>query len=145
MDIHRGAGMYQTFWRTQIRRPDTPFTWRQYSLKVAVLLATVSPLIPPIFVVIIVFFCARYPIAHITLLLRLLFHRVSTLSPGKPTLSSDFLTLPPSSKSNSCTPKQHVGHWKKWKKYLAKATRSLLGRLERMLVWRWLKNRKICR
>ena len=33
VDIHRGAGMYQTFWRTQIRtwRPNTPFTWRQYS------------------------------------------------------------------------------------------------------------------
>ena len=28
-----GAGMYQIFWRTQIRRPDTPFMWRQYSLK----------------------------------------------------------------------------------------------------------------
>ena len=34
IDIHRGAGMYHTFWRTQIRRPDSPFRWRQYSLKV---------------------------------------------------------------------------------------------------------------
>ena len=28
----RGAGMYQTFWRTRSPASDTPFTWRQYSL-----------------------------------------------------------------------------------------------------------------
>ena len=43
------------------------------------------------------FLCARHPIGHLTLLSRLLFHRVSTPSPGKLTLSSDLLTLSSSS------------------------------------------------
>ena len=77
--------------------------------------------------------CARHPIGHLTLLSLSLFHRVSTLLPGKPTLSLDLSTLPPSSKFISCTPKQSDGRWKKLKKFSTKATRSLHGRLERTL------------
>ena len=66
---------------------------------------TVSPRVPPIFVVIIVFFFARHSIGHLTLLSRLLFHRVSTLWPRKLTLPSDLLTCA-AFKSISCTTKK---------------------------------------
>ena len=76
--------------------------------------------------VIIVLLCVRHSFGHLTLLSRLLFHRVSTLSHGKCTFIFGSLNFPTFLQVYFM---YHETLGRKLKKYLAKATRSLLGRL----------------
>ena len=70
--------------------------------------------------------CVRHSIGHLKLLSRLLFHRVSTLSHGKCTFIFGSLNFPTFLQVYFM---YHETLGRKLKKYLAKATRSLLGRL----------------
>ena len=94
--------------------------------KSGVTFSTVSRQVTPIIMVIIVLLCVRHSFGHLTLLSRLLFHRVSTLSHGKCTFIFGSLNFPTFLQVYFM---YHETLGRKLKKYLAKATRSLLGRL----------------